>query len=182
MNVNRNSESEAPTGDPPLLQSSTGASSQQLKYCPRSIMKLKLERTSSDASGLKKAIHKTTFMFPEKSALKQFSGIASCEKTSRTRSVSFSNLLLEEIVDDTEMREDSDSEYEDALTDLDDQDCERMENKFVQATSSQHLSATHLEFRKSQSLESLNIRPPTPPNASHLVKPIMIENCVSSEN
>ena len=71
-----------------------------------SIMKLKLKRTSSDTSGLKKAEHKIKFDFPPKSALKQPTK-STHKSASRSRSVSFSNLLLEEIVDDIEVIEDS---------------------------------------------------------------------------
>jgi len=92
--------------------------------------------------------------------------------------VSFSNLLLEEIVDDIEVIEDSDSEYEDCLTELRAKSCEKMDKDFSPSPSSQNLNATNWDFRKSQSLESLNFRPPTPPNASHLVNLSTLKNFI----
>ena len=156
--------------DPPILRDSETDSNQE-PYSHQAILNLKLKRTSSDKSGLRSRHQKIKFSLPQKSALKQPSD-SSCKRTSRTRSVSFSNLLLEEIDDLAEIREDSDSEYEDCLTDLETKDCESF-----QSSSSQNWDASKMELRKSQSLESLNIRPPTPPNASHLVKPVNIEKC-----
>ena len=174
MDYGRLDETKASTSDPISVQNEGRISTDHEQCFHPSIMKLKLKRTSSDTSGLKKAEHKIKFDFPQKSALKQPSKSVH-KSASRSRSVSFSNLLLEEIVDETEIREDSDSEYEDCLTELRAKSCEKIDNEFNPSPSSQNLNATNWDFRKSQSLESLNFRPPTPPNASHLVKPVNFE-------
>ena len=147
-----------------------GKSMDQDQYSHPSVLNLKLKRTSSDKSGLRNRGQRIKFNLPQKSALKKPSD-SPCKRTSRRRSVSFSNLLLEEIEDITEIKEDSDTEYEDCLSDIETNDCESFPSSTFQG-----LDKSNWESRKSQSLESLNFRPPTPPNASHLVKPINVKN------
>ena len=171
MNFFRDSRSKTKTieDDEPSLRDAEKTLDHE-QYPHPAVMNLKLKRTSSDKSGLRKRGQRIKFNLPQKSALKKPSD-SQCKRTSRSRSVSFSNLLLEEIDDITEVKEDSDSEYEDCLSDIETKDCE----SFL-SPSFKGLDTSNKESRKSQSLESLNFRPPTPPNASHLVKPINIKN------
>ena len=171
MNFFRDSRSKTKTAedDTPSLRDAEKILDQE-QYSHPAVLNLKLKRTSSDKSGLRNRGQRIKFNLPQKSALKKPSD-SPCKRTSRSRSVSFSNLLLEEIEDITEIKEDSDSEYEDCVSDIETKYCE----SFL-SPSFKGLDTSNKESRKSQSLESLNFRPPTPPNASHLVKPINIKS------
>ena len=111
---------------------------------------------------------------PEKSIIKSPS-ITSEIKKSRKRCVSFSTHLREEIIDMPKMKENSDSECEDYETCLDVQH-EEMNVETTKCVSEYTLRMHSLYLNRRPSLESFDIRPPTPPNTSHLLKPISAEN------
>ena len=94
-------------------------------------------------------------------------------KKSRSRYVSFSTLAPEEIIDMTETKEDSGSEGEDCGTSLLDTKHEEEGDDIRNLVSEYKLK---LGLNRRRSLESLDIRPPTPPNTSHFLKSMSAEN------
>ena len=96
----------------------------------------------------------------------------------RKRTVSFSTLLTEEI-EEIKEHSDSDSDNEGNDSSLQESHAEEDEDDFM---AKENLESPCSDLDTAKCEESSNVgRPPTPPNASHLVKPITIENLVSVE-
>ena len=130
--------------------------------------KINLSRVVSEPINYQKPQHNIKPVAPERSIIK--TNISEI-KNSRKRRVSFSTLLREVNIDITTLKEDSDSECEDYEAMLDVQD-EEAEDEISKCVSKYTLKMQSLNLTRSRSLD---IRPPTPPNTSHLLKPISTE-------
>ena len=162
--------------DPKYFEMNSEGSIRPAEACSLQSLNKKVKRTGvvSRPMNYHNPPSHTKPVIPEKSTMKSPSIISEIKK-SRTRCVSFSAILQEEITDRTVMKEDSDSKCEDNETRLDNPD-EEVDDEISTCVSEYTLEMHSLYLNRRRSLESSYIRPPTPPNTSHLLKQLSVVN------